>query len=328
MSQAAAAGKAHSLPNRTQKSLWERFCISVKKYWFIYLLAFPGFVFLAVFSYAPIYGVLMAFKDFKMNLGILGSPWVGLQHYRTLFSDSAFIRAFRNTIIINVYNLVFGFTFNIFLALMINEIRLKKLKSVVQTCVYLPYFLSWVIFAGLVQVFLQAPVPGDMGGIVNQVIVSMGGKAIDFMKRPELFRGILVVTNIIKTSGYATIIYLAALAGVDPSLYEAASIDGANRKDMLFHITIPRILPSITVMFLLNISQLFISNFDQVYNLYNNFVLSTGDVLSTYIYRISLGGGGDFELSTAANLLLNVMGLIALTFTNHFIKKMDVTGIF
>lgn len=328
MSQSAAAGKAHGLPNKTQKSLWERFCISVKKYWFIYLLAFPGFVFLAVFSYAPIYGVLMAFKDFKMNLGIMGSPWVGLQHYRTLFSDSAFIRAFKNTIIINVYNLVFGFTFNIFLALMINEIRLKKLKSVVQTCVYLPYFLSWVIFAGLVQVFLQAPVPGDMGGIVNQVIVSMGGKAIDFMKRPELFRGILVVTNIIKTSGYATIIYLAALAGVDPSLYEAASIDGANRKDMLFHITIPRILPSITVMFLLNISQLFISNFDQVYNLYNNFVLSTGDVLSTYIYRISLGGGGDFELSTAANLLLNVMGLIALTFTNHFIKKMDVTGIF
>ncbi len=328
MLQSAAAVKAHSLPNKTQKSLLERFCISVKKYWFIYLLAFPGFVFLVVFSYAPIYGVLMAFKDFKMNLGIMGSPWVGLQHYRTLFSDSAFIRAFKNTIIINVYNLVFGFTFNIFLALMINEIRLKKLKSVVQTCVYLPYFLSWVIFAGLVQVFLQAPVPGDMGGIVNQVIVSMGGKAIDFMKRPELFRGILVVTNIIKTSGYATIIYLAALAGVDPSLYEAASIDGANRKDMLFHITIPRILPSITVMFLLNISQLFISNFDQVYNLYNNFVLSTGDVLSTYIYRISLGGGGDFELSTAANLLLNVMGLLALTFTNHFIKKMDVTGIF
>ena len=328
MSQAAAAGGMHSLPNKAQRSLWERFCVSLKKYWFIYLLAFPGFVFLAVFSYAPMYGVLMAFKDFKMNLGIMGSPWVGLQHYRTLFSDPSFIQAFKNTIIINVYNLIFGFTFNIFLALMINEIRLKKLKSVIQTCVYLPYFLSWVIFAGLVQVFLQAPVPGDMGGIVNQVIVAMGGKSIDFMKRPELFRGILVVTNIIKTSGYATIIYLAALAGVDPSLYEAASIDGANRKDMLFHITIPRILPSITVMFLLNVSQLFISNFDQVYNLYNNFVLSTGDVLSTYIYRISLGGGGDFELSTAANLLLNVMGLITLTFTNHFIKKMDVTGIF
>lgn len=193
---------------------------------------------------------------------------------------------------------------------------------------YLPYFLSWVIFAGLVQVFLQAPVPGDTGGMVNQLIVAMGGETIDFMKRPEMFRGVLVVTNIIKTAGYSTIIYLAAIAGVDPTLYEAAAIDGGNRKDMLFHITIPRILPSVAVMFLLNVSQLFLSNFDQVYNLYNNFVLSTGDVLSTYIYRISLGGGMEFELSTAANLLMNVMGLVALVFSNKFVKKLDVMGIF
>ena len=197
-----------------------------------------------------------------------------------------------------------------------------------QTCVYLPYFLSWVIFAGLVQVFLQAPVPGDTGGMVNQLIVAMGGETIDFMKRPEMFRGVLVVTNIIKTAGYSTIIYLAAIAGVDPTLYEAAAIDGGNRKDMLFHITIPRILPSVAVMFLLNVSQLFLSNFDQVYNLYNNFVLSTGDVLSTYIYRISLGGGMEFELSTAANLLMNVMGLVALVFSNKFVKKLDVMGFF
>lgn len=165
-----------------------------------------------------------------------------------------------------------------------------------------------------------------MGGVVNQVIQAMGGEPIDFMKRPEMFRGILVITNIIKTAGYSTIIYLAAVAGVDPALYEAASIDGANRRDMLLHITIPRICPSVAVMFLLSISQLFLSNFDQVYNLYNNFVLNTGDVLSTYIYRISLGGGGEFELSTAANLLLNVMGLIALVVTNRFVKKLDVMG--
>ena len=328
MQQAAAGRGERHFPGKARRSLRTRVLSSIQKYWFIYLLAFPGFVFLVAFSYAPMYGVVLAFKDFKMNLGVMGSPWVGLKHYRDLFADSAFIQAVKNTAIINVYNLFFGFTFNIFLALMINEIQLKRLKSVVQTCVYLPYFLSWVIFAGLVQVFLQAPVPGDTGGIVNQIIVAMGGKAIDFMKRPDLFRGILVITNIIKTAGYSTIIYLAALAGVDPSLYEAASIDGANRWDMLLHITIPRIVSSIAVIFLLNISQLFSSNFDQVYNLYNNFVLSTGDVLSTYIYRISLGGGGDFELSTAANLLLNTMGLIALTVTNHFIKKLDVTGVF
>lgn len=180
---------------------------------------------------------------------------------------------------------------------------------------------------GLVQVFLQAPVPGDVGGVVNQVIQAMGGEPSTHEAAGDVPRH-SVITNIIKTAGYSTIIYLAAVAGVDPALYEAASIDGANRRDMLFHITIPRILPSVAVMFLLSISQLFLSNFDQVYNLYNNFVLNTGDVLSTYIYRISLGGGGEFELSTAANLLLNVMGLIALVVTNRFVKKLDVMGIF
>ena len=328
MPEYAGVVKAKGVVGGPQPSLAARFRTSVRKYWFIYLLAIPGLVFLLVFSYAPMYGVVLAFKDFKMNKGIMGSPWVGLAHYRELFSDSAFIQAFKNTVIINIYNLIFGFTFNVFLALMINEVQCKPLKSVVQTCVYLPYFLSWVIFAGLVQVFLQAPVPGDVGGVVNQVIMSLGGEPIDFMKRPDLFRGILVVTNIIKTAGYSTIIYLAAVASVDLSLYEAAAMDGANRRDMMFHITLPRIMPSVAVMFLLNISQLFLSNFDQVYNLYNNFVLSTGDVLSTYIYRISLGGGGEFEISTAANLLLNVMGLIALAFTNRFVKKMDVMGIF
>lgn len=328
MSGQTGVPRAHYFSKEPKESLLVRFSTAARKYWFIYLLAIPGLLFLLVFSYAPMYGVVLAFKDFKMNLGVLGSPWVGLTHYRELFADPAFIQAFKNTVIINIYNLIFGFTFNVFLALMINEMQMKRLKSVVQTCVYLPYFLSWVIFAGLVQVFLQAPVPGDMGGVVNQVIQAMGGEPIDFMKRPEMFRGILVITNIIKTAGYSTIIYLAAVAGVDPSLYEAASIDGANRCDMLFHITIPRILPSVAVMFLLSISQLFLSNFDQVYNLYNNFVLNTGDVLSTYIYRISLGGGGEFELSTAANLLLNVMGLIALVVTNRFVKKLDVMGIF
>ena len=305
-----------------------RFINTVQKYWFIYLLAVLGLVFLLLFSYAPMYGILLAFKDYKMNLGVWGSPWVGLEHYRELFSDSVFLQAFKNTILINVYNLIFGFSFNVFLALMINELQFRRVKSVIQTCVYLPYFLSWVIFAGLVQVFLQAPVPGDVGGVVNQVIVALGGEAIDFMKNPAMFRSILVITNIIKTAGYSTIIYLAAIAGVDPALYEAAAIDGGNRKDMLLHITFPRILPSVAVMFLLQVSQLFLSNFDQVYNLYNNFVLSTGDVLSTYIYRISLGGGAEFELSTAANLLLNVLGLIALVGSNKFVKKLDVMGIF
>ena len=310
-------------------SFFTRFYRYMKKYWFLYMLVLPGLCFLLVFEYAPMYGITLAFKDYSPRLGVLGSPWVGLDHFREMIADPNFIRAFKNTLIINVYNLVFGFTFSVFLALMINEMRLKRVKSVVQTSVYLPYFLSWVIFAGLVQVFLEYPSSADLGGVVNQVITKLGGTPIDFLKRPELFRGILVISNIIKTSGYSTIVYLAALAGISPTLYESAAIDGANRKDMLFHITIPRIMPSIAIMLILQLAGLFVSNFDQVYNLYNNYVLSTGDVLSTYIYRISLGGGGtNFELSTATNFLLNAMGLIVVLIANKFVNKLDVQGIF
>ena len=310
-------------------SFFTRFYRYMKKYWFLYMLVLPGLCFLLVFEYAPMYGITLAFKDYSPRLGVLGSPWVGLDHFREMLADPNFVRAFKNTLIINVYNLVFGFTFSVFLSLMINEIRLKKVKSVVQTSVYLPYFLSWVIFAGLVQVFLEYPSSADLGGVVNQVITKLGGTPIDFLKRPELFRGILVISNIIKTSGYSTIVYLAALAGISPTLYESAAIDGANRKDMLLHITIPRIMPSIAIMLILQLAGLFVSNFDQVYNLYNNYVLSTGDVLSTYIYRISLGGGGtNFELSTATNFLLNAMGLVVVLIANKFVNKLDVQGIF
>ena len=309
-------------------SFFTRMYRYLKKYWFLYMLVLPGLCFLLVFEYAPMYGITLAFKDYSPRLGVLGSPWVGLGHFREMIADPNFVRAFKNTLIINVYNLVFGFTFSVFLSLMINEIRLKKVKNVVQTAVYLPYFLSWVIFAGLVQVFLEYPSSADLGGVVNQVIIKFGGAPIDFLKRPDLFRGILVISNIIKTSGYSTIVYLAALAGISPTLYESAAIDGANRKDMLLHITIPRIMPSIAIMLILQLAGLFVSNFDQVYNLYNNYVLSSGDVLSTYIYRISLGGSGtNFELSTATNFLLNAMGLVVVLVANKFVSKLDVQGI-
>ena len=301
----------------------------IRKYWFLYLLVLPGFIFMVVFDYGPMYGIQLAFKKYSPKAGVWGSEWIGLANFQRMVNDSSFINAFRNTIIINIYHLIFGFTFNVFLALMLNELKMRRYKSVMQTCVYLPYFLSWVIFSGLVQVFLESPSTGESGGLVNQLISMAGGQPIQFLKKPELFRGILVITNIIKSSGYSTIVYLAAISGIDPALYESAAIDGANRKDAMIHITFPRILPSVIIMLILQLSGLFLSNFDQVYNLYNNYVLSTGDVLSTYIYRISLGGGGtDFELSTAMNLIMNVMGLIVVGITNRYVSKLDVQGIF
>lgn len=319
------SGGAAVMHNPNNKSSFDRFCTYMRKYWFIYMLVLPGLISMLIFNYGPMYGIQLAFKDYSTKLGVWGSPWVGLDHFKEVFKDEIFWTAFKNTIIINVYSLVFGFTFNVFLALIINEIRLRRYKSIVQTAVYLPYFLSWVIFGGLVIIFLGA---ADGGGVVNAVIVALGGKEIDFMKRPELFRGILVITNIIKTAGYSTIIYLAAISGVSPTLYESAQIDGANRLQLLWHITLPRILPCIAVQFILQISGLFISNFDQVYNLYNPYVYETADVLSTYIYRASLGGGGNFELSTAINFVLNSFGMIIVIITNKFVEKLDVMGIF
>lgn len=319
---------APRLPGKNRSPV-AKFLTYIRKYWFLYMLILPGFICMVVFNYAPMYGIQLAFKDYSPRAGIWGSKWIGLDNFARMFKDPNFIRAFKNTILINIYNLAFGFTFNVFLALMINELKLRKVKPIVQTCVYLPYFLSWVIFAGLVQVFLEYPSTADVGGVVNQVIAALGGEPVDFLKSPELFRTILVITNVIKTAGYSTIVYLASLSGIDPALYESAQIDGANRLDMLIHITIPRILPSIMITFILQVASLFSSNFDQVYNLYNNYVISTGDVLSTYIYRISLGGGGtDFELSTAMNLILNVLGLVVVLGTNKFVEKLDVQGIF
>ncbi|CAL8979671.1 putative multiple-sugar transport system permease YteP [Propionicimonas sp. T2.31MG-18] len=297
----------------------------VRKHWFTYLLVLPGLVFLLVFAYGPMYGIQLAFKDFSIKKGIWGSPWVGLEHFERMAADPVFWNALGNTIQINLLNIIFGFTFNVLLALLINELRLRWLKSSVQTLVYLPYFLSWVVFAGLVGAILAA---ASDGGVVNTLLVSFGFQEVDFLKNPELFQPVLVVTNIIKTAGYSSIIYLAAIASADPALYESAAIDGAGRIRMMWHITLPRIMPSIVVLLVLQLATVFQSNFDQVYNLYSSFVYSTGDVLSTYIYRISLGGGGNFELSTAVNLLFNTAGLIIIIFTNRIVKRLDVMGIF
>jgi ABC-type polysaccharide transport system, permease component len=297
----------------------------VRKHWFTYVLVLPGLVFLLVFAYGPMYGIQLAFKDFSIKRGIWGSPWVGFEHFERMASDPVFWTALVNTIQINLLNIAFGFTFNILLALLINELRLRWLKSSVQTLVYLPYFLSWVVFAGLIGAILAT---SSDGGVVNTLLVSFGFKEVDFLKSPELFQAVLVVTNIIKTAGYSSIIYLAAIASADPALYESAAIDGAGRIRMMWHITLPRIMPSIVVLLILQLATVFQSNFDQVYNLYSSFVYSTGDVLSTYIYRISLGGGGNFELSTAVNLLFNGVGLVIIVFTNRIVKRLDVMGIF
>lgn len=296
------------------KSMW--------RYRFTYLLAIPGIVFMTIFSYFPIYGLTLAFKELNYKKGILGSPWVGFENFKSLFQDSQFWDVLGNTVVINIYNIIFGFTFIIFLALMLNEIKSPLVKRVTQTCVYLPYFISWVIFAGLVMTFLSTE-----KGFVNDLIVAFGGEKINFLGTPEYFRAVLVITNVIKTAGYNTIIYLAAMSSVNPDLYESAQLDGANRFHMMIHVTLPRILPTVAVLLILQVASLFSSNFDQVFNLYSPMVYETGDVISTYMYRVGLQGS-NFEQGTAMGLILNLFNLAAIFVANKFIKKMDVMGIF
>ncbi len=290
--------------------------------WFLYLLALPGFIYLFIFRYSPIYGVLIAFKDYKVRLGIWNSPWVGLENFKILFQDEYFYKVLANTVWINVLNIFFCTIFTVFLALLLNEMLSTKIKRIVQTAVYLPNFLSWVVFGGLVIIFLS---PSE--GPVNKIITALGGKSVYFLIQPQYFKAILVITTIIKSAGFGTIIYLSSLAGIDPGLYESAVIDGANRFHAMKHITLPRLYPTIAVMVMLDLANIFSSNFEQVFTLYNPLVYDTGDVLSTYLYRSGMLEG-KFEMSTALSFVFNVVSLLTILGVNKVISRSDVVGVF
>jgi putative aldouronate transport system permease protein len=245
-----------------------------------------------------------------------------MAHFIELFRDSHFYVVLVNTVIINILTFCFSFPFIIFLALMLNEIKLQAFKRTMQTFVYLPNFINWVVFGGLITLFLS-PQDGPIGGVVRAI----WGRDIYFLQDNRYFRGVLVASSLVKNAGFSTIVYLAGLAGVNPELYESAIIDGANRFHLNWHINLPRIKPTIAVLFILNMAQMFSSNFDQVFNLYNPTVWDTGDVISTYLYRRGLLEC-HFEFSTAMGLLFGLVSLLLIIYTNKIVRKMNVTGIF
>ncbi|HOJ09456.1 MAG TPA: ABC transporter permease subunit [Clostridiales bacterium] len=311
-----------TLKKQDRESFIERLKYNIKMYWFIYLLVLPGIIHLIIFRISPIYGISVAFKDYKISKGILKSPWVGFDNFKILFTDKYFYKVIWNTVLLNIYSIIFGTAFTIFLALMLNEIKNQFLKKTLQTSVYFPNFVSWVIFAGIVNAMLS---PAD--GAVNLILKLLGLKSIYFLGSNKWFRFIIVASGIIKTAGFGTIIYLASIAGINPEIYESASIDGAHRGQLLWHITLPRIKPTIAVMLIMSVSNIFGSNFEQIYNLYSPLVYETGDVLSTYMYRTGLLEG-KFETSTALGLAFSVIGLGIVIMTNKVVNKMDVMGFF
>ena len=293
---------------------------NIYPYWkhrHLLIILVPVIAYFIVFHYAPMYGIIIAFKDYKIRKGVADSPWIGLEHFRTLINGLSFWKVFRNTFVISLNKLIFGFPAPIIFALLLNEVRKTRPKKLIQTISYLPHFLSWVVLAGIFVQFLSPST-----GLINVLLKEMGLKPIYFLGDDRYFRFTLVITSIWKEIGWGTIIYLATISGVNPELYEAAAADGARRLTQVLHITIPSIMPVITIMFILAVGRILNDDFDQIFNLYNEAVYSTGDVLSTYTYRAGLIEMR-YDFATAVGLFKNILGLTLLLVTNAITKRIN-----
>ena len=279
------------------------------------LLVAPGLAFLLVFNYLPMFGLVLAFKEFRLSAGILGSEWSGLENFSRLFGGADFPNALRNTVTISLLRLLFGFFAPIALALMLNEIRVSWYKRTVQTVTYIPYFLSWVILGGIfLMIFSQS-------GPANQIGQLFGVSPIEFLTNDFWFIVVVIATGIWQAAGYGAVIYLAALAGISPDLYEAAVVDGAGRWKQTLHITIPGLVPTIITLFILNLGHVLNAGFDQIYNMYNPMVYDAADIIDTYVLRrIVLM---DFGLATGAGLFKSVVGLLMVVLANSLARRLS-----
>ena len=296
----------------------------MKDYWknrYLLLLLLPGIIFYILFRYKPMYGILIAFKDYRLLEGVWKSPWHDLEFYRRTFLSKSFWDVFKNTLIISSFKLLFGFPAPIILALLLNEVRNMMFKRVVQTISYIPYFISWVVLSGI---FIDILSPSS--GPVNFIIKALTGDTIYFLGDSTYFRGTVVVLSIWKGIGYGAVVYLAALAGVNPEMYEAAIIDGANRWKQAIYITLPSLLPVIVILFILNVGTIVEDDFDQIFNLYKPAVYSVGDVLSTYVYRQGIKQM-QYSYATAVGLFQNILAFILVYVTNKLSKKIGEYGI-
>lgn len=293
--------------------------LNQKKY--LYILLIPCVLYFFIFNYIPMYGVIMAFKDFNFAKGILGSPWVGLDNFRYMFGLSDFYTVFWNSFYLGILRLLFGFPFPILLALFLNEMRNLVFQRVSQTIIYLPHFISWVVIGGILVNFLS-----PTWGVVNIFLVKLGLDPIFFLADPDYFRPIVILSSIWKESGWGSIIYLAAIAGINSELYEAASIDGAGRLKKLWYITLPGIKSTIVVLFLLRLGQIMGNGFEQIFVLQNPMNLDVSEVFETYAYRVGILGGR-FSFGTTVGLFTSVIGLIFLLIGNTIAKLFKEEGI-
>lgn len=283
----------------------------------LYLMLLPGIAYYLVFKYVPMYGVIIAFKDFHILDGILGSPWAEPwnKHFLAFFESPYFYQLLRNTILISVYKLIFGIFPPILMAILLNECRLRWFRSLVQTLTYMPHFLSWVIIYGILIALLS-----QTSGLINHWIKLLGGEAIPFMTSTTYFRSILVGSEIWQNLGWGAIIYLAAMSGIDPTLYEAARVDGASRLRMIWHITLPGIRPVVIMLFILNLGHILDAGFGQIYVLYNLQVYPVADILDTWVFRTGLHQL-NFSLASAVGLFKSAIGLVLVLISNKIARR-------
>ncbi|MEK3725991.1 sugar ABC transporter permease [Paenibacillus sp. FSL H8-0034] len=288
----------------------------------LYLLGLPGILFFIVFKYLPMWGIIIAFQDYSPFQGLLQSPWVGFKHFERLFAHPDFFMLLRNTMAINVLNLVFFFPLPILLSMLLNEVSHQFFKRIVQSIIYLPHFLSWVIIAGICFLMLSK---GE--GIVNKLLEAIGIGKIDFLTNPDLFWGLLTVQSIWKEAGWGTVIFLAAIAGIDPQLYEAAKMDGASRLRQAWHVTLPAIRSVIIILLILRIGHIMDVGFEQVFLMMNGAVSEVAEVFDTYVYRLGIRQG-QFSFTTAVGLFKSVVGLILVILSNRLAKRFGEEGVY
>lgn len=302
--------KAPAAAHIRRRSLGKR----IYEFRYLYLMLLFTIAFFVIFKYIPMYGVQLAFKKFTYRKGILGSDWIGWKNFETLFRNKQFTRTIGNTLAISMGRLAFTFFVPIVMAVLLNEIRVSAFKRVVQTFMYLPHFLSWVIISGIAYSLLSVN-----GGFINKIIAAMGGKPVNFLLEPSCFRPILYVSSVWKEMGWESIIYLAALAGINPELYEAATVDGAGRFRQMIHITWPGIRSTVVIMLILTVSRVMSAGFDQIYNLYSSPVFSVADIVDTFTYR-ELFLKSKFGEATAAGLFQAAINVVVVVLTNQVAK--------
>jgi putative aldouronate transport system permease protein len=286
----------------------------------LYLFLLPALVYFIVFHYVPMYGILIAFKDFVATKGILGSPWVGFKHFERFFDSYQFWSLIKNTLGLSVIQLIVGFPLPIFLALMMNQIRSDKYKRFVQTVVYAPHFISVVVLAGMIYVFFSN------NGLINNLILIFGGDPISFMAKPDWFKPLYIASGVWQETGWAAIIYLAALAGVSPELHEAAVMDGANKWQRIFHVDIPAIMPTAVILLILNVGNIMNIGFEKAYLLQTPMNQPAAEIIPTYVYKMGLQQA-QYSFAAAVGLFNSVINLALLIAVNKSAKKLSGTGL-